>query len=196
MNIARILDPLGHLLKRRRILNETREVGTMDELQKLENQAIELKEKGDSRLYDALYTPMEDTKYKYLSSESVIRGETLYSALNHILSRTSTKSFFIKNGDKFIAFIGFFENGDDSRIVDNVKLFNFDVDDENNNTFKDTIELMNVLINSYKEINFFADLDNKEVVEIYKKYSKRHNGFEPVIKDGNIHFKIPGKIRG
>jgi hypothetical protein len=197
MTIKQILNPVGALFEQRKRLNETREPATMEELQKLENQAIEYKEKGDFRLYNALHKPMEKTKYKYLFADEGIRQNiSLYYAIKSLILEGSTIPSFIKNGDKFIAFIGYNLNENDPKIVSNVKLFNFDMDDPHNDTFKDTLELMNILIENYKEVNFIAMQDNTEIVNIYKKYNKRHNGVEPVVKNGQIYFKIPGKNRG
>jgi hypothetical protein len=191
MGIVQILDPLIYLLQKLKHLNETYEVGTVEELQKLENQTVELREKGDSRLYDALHTPIRKTKYKYLSNDPFVRGVALYGSMEFIVSATNIKSFFVKNGDKFIAFIIYVEDRDDRTIVKDIRPFSFNADDP----YKDTVGLIDVFIDNYKEVNFFADLDNKEVVEVYKKYSKRHNGYEPVISGSNIHFKIPGKAK-
>jgi hypothetical protein len=196
MTIKQILNPVGALFEKRKRLNETREPATMDELQKLESQAIEYKRKGDDRLYNALHTPIGETKYRYLTSDPIVKEDyTLLYILAIILVEGSTKSFFIKNGDKFIAFIGYRENKKDTKIISSVKLFNFNIDDPNNDTFKDTIELMNILIENHKEVNFSASLGNEKVISTYKKYNKQHNGMEPVIEGEEIFFKIPGKYR-
>jgi hypothetical protein len=195
MTIKQVLNPLRALFEARKRLNETREPATMEELQKLENQAIEYKEKGDSRLYNVLHTPIGKTRYRYLTDDRNVQKVSLYTAMNAIISDFPTKPFFIKNGDKFIAFIGYDEDEKDKKVISNVKLFNFNVDDPGNDTFKDTIELMNNLINNYKEVNFSAFVKNTDVVKVYQMYNKRHNGIEPRIEDGEIFFKIPGKYK-
>jgi hypothetical protein len=166
---------------------------TPEELKRLENQAIKYKEDGDDRLYIALHTPMYKTKYSYFTTNSFILSASLYGGMEFLISQlhTFSKLFFIKNNDNFLAFLEYRENKNDLKIISDLLLFDFNIDDLNNSAFKNTLDLLNPLFDHYKEINFSTYLKDENIVSAYKEYNREHNGTEQVIEGRKILFKIP-----
>jgi hypothetical protein len=84
MLIKKILNSFWIFLKRKYHLGETYIPATLEELQKLEDQAIKYKEKGNFRLYDNLHNSIWKTKYSYLSGNCWVEQMSLYAIIKFL----------------------------------------------------------------------------------------------------------------
>ena len=158
--------------------------GTKNELQRLVIQA-----QSNELLYRNLYTRMENTPFRYLSSDKNVLEYSLYQIMNFIIDKKVEVFFFIENKEnKIIAFVSYFEDKNKPSVIKSMKVANFymtdndktdknykDVD-EKDDVLYDTLELMGDLLMKYEEVNFSASIYNMEAIKDYDLFFKKHKG--------------------
>ncbi|MBP5601620.1 MAG: hypothetical protein J6X78_02735 [Treponema sp.] len=169
------------------ILRETTEIANLSKLDAQLKTDIELK--------NLLYTPAKDLpeKYKFLVDEiyEEYENKTLYYVIKESCRRLKTTSFFSMAGDKIVGFFAYIIG--EGNVIDEIKMFSFDIERNNPVLAADLIRLLNKLRESYIEIRWDAIKENP-ANEQYKKIIEKLNGTVKEVSGKYYHYTIPGKI--
>ena len=110
------------------------------------------------------------------------------------LSQWKTKdSFFSKTEDKITGWVAYLENPHDPEKIENIKMFSFDLENNNVVLTRDLLNLLKTLLKEYKEISWVA-LAKNPAIEAYEKIVKKYNGEIRHLKNGKLSYTIYSSI--
>ena len=148
------------------------------DIQSLENQMAE-----DESLSELLMTPAKElpVKYSYLLAEVFDGWETL--TLYHLIAETFTKVpsnqiYFSKAGDKIIGWCAYtteYSRQYKQDIVNEIKMFSFDINRPNPVLLRDLETLIKTLLDKYGII-FWAAVKENPANRIYERAIEKYKG--------------------
>ena len=157
--------------------------------------------KSDYELREILTTPAEDLPYRY----SYLLGEvfagwkalTLYDLIKQSFDKLGNdKVYFSKAGNKLVGWAAYEVDATcrfrPYTFVSEIKTFSFDVKRPNPVLFRDLKELLDKLIEEYKEVTWIAVKENP-ANDIYEKVIKVYNGTRKDINDKLFEYSIVSK---
>ena len=155
------------------------------DLNKLENQMQD-----DESLMNLLLKPANELpeKYLYLISEVFAGWET--TNLYHLISETSTKvpkdqAYFSVAGDKIIGWCAYtteYNRQFKQEVVNEIKMFSFDVNRPNPVLLRDLETLINMLLNKYGII-FWGAVKKNPANKIYERAIEKYHGTKEEYND-------------
>lgn len=156
--------------------------------------------KEDSELRQLMYTPVYELpeQYKYLLTESLpkIMDYALYDLIKISMAASNIRAYFSKAGDKIVGWCAYHVSEDsetDVQVVDEIKMFSFDLTRPNPVLLRDLQNLVDGLLEKFSKVSWTANPDNpanKIYEQALEKYKELGFSVNKKVKERLITYTI------